>query len=304
MALNKYNLKRWWNMFRGKSMFHVNQEIGKCFDTDAVRGYYNDLTEKVTRQPELLESDALPLHKTQQGDNVYFPVAVFQYGLGAYDLFLQTKDDRYYQKFLQCLNWTADNQMKNGAWNNFFFNYPDHPYGAMAQGEGASLLIRGYKETGNQRFLDAARTALDFMLVPVEEGGATLYEGDGVILLEYTHLPAVMNGWIFAWWGLYDFVLATGDKGSYRKSMEDSLNALEQKMKSFTTSYWSNYDLGGRLAGPFYHHLHIAQMQAMWKLTGHAVFQDYADRWTKFEGKRLNRFRAFCVKAIQKIKEK
>jgi hypothetical protein len=75
-------------------------------------------------------------------------------------------------------------------------------------------------------------------------------------------------------------------------------------MKSFTTSYWSNYDLGGRLAGPFYHHLHIAQMQAMWKLTGHAVFQDYADRWTKFEGKRLNRFRAFCVKAIQKIKEK
>ena len=174
----------------------------------------------------------------------------------------------------------------------------------MAQGEGASLLIRGYKETGNQRFLDAARTALDFMLVPVEEGGTTLYEGDGVILLEYTHLPAVMNGWIFAWWGLYDFVLATGDKGSYRKSMEDSLNALEQKMKSFTTSYWSNYDLGGRLAGPFYHHLHIAQMQAMWKLTGHAVFQDYADRWTKFEGKRLNRFRAFCVKAIQKIKEK
>ena len=41
-------------MVTGKSVLHVNQDIGKCFSTEEVKGYYNNLTEKVTMQPQLL----------------------------------------------------------------------------------------------------------------------------------------------------------------------------------------------------------------------------------------------------------
>lgn len=290
-------------MLRGQSMFHVNQEIGKCFSVSELKGYYNDLTEKVARQPELLDSNQLPLHPTAKKTLVTFPVAIFQYGLGAYDLYLQTNDKKYLQKFRQCLDWTISHQEPSGAWNNFFFSYPDHPYGAMAQGEGASLLLRGYQELGDKRFLTAAQSAIDFMLKPIEEGGTCTYEEGLPILLEYTHLPTVMNGWIFAWWGIYDYVTVTDDNGTYKIMLDKSLLAIEQRMPQFTTGYWSKYDLKKRIASPFYHHLHIAQMQAMYQLTGHQIFNDYGQRWQRYERSRLCKSGAFCVKVWQKIWE-
>ena len=290
-------------MLCGKSLFHVNQELGKCFDTNGIKGYYNDLTEKVTRQPELLGNDALPQHPTKEGEQVYFPVAIFQYGLAAYDLFLQTGDEQYKAKFRQCVEWTLANQEPSGAWNNFFFSYPEHPYGAMAQGEGASLLIRGYQESGDTRYLDATQQAIDFMLTPLADGGTAVYEDTDIVLLEYTHLPAVMNGWIFAWWGLYDYVKATHNDGIYRQRMEQSLLALEKRLNMFTEAYWSKYDLDIRIASPFYHHLHIAQMQAMFQLTGHQIFDDFARRWQADEKNWLHKKRAFITKVFQKIKE-
>ena len=303
MALTRYNMKRWFLMLRGKSLFHVNQEIGKCFTKTGLTGYYNDLTEKVTREPDLLGTEKLPLHPTANGEKVYFPVAVFQYGFGAYDLYLLNGDERCLQKFLQCAQWAFDNQEPSGAWNNFFFSYPQAPYGAMAQGEGASLMIRAYQRHHDQRFLDAAKRALDFMLLPLDKGGTCLYENGEPVLMEYTHLPAVMNGWIYAWLGLYDYVIATDDKGYYKDMMEQSLQALEKRMPLFTTSYWSKYDLAKRIASPFYHHMHIALMQAMFQLTGHQLFDDYARRWKTNEDNQLCKWRAFGVKSWQKIWE-
>lgn len=290
-------------MLQGNSLFHVNQELGKCFTKTGLTGYYNDLTEKVTHQPELLDTDQLPLHPTAKNELVYFPVAVFQYGLGAYDLYLQNRDKRYLDKFLQCAQWALDNQEPSGAWNNFFFSYPQAPYGAMAQGEGASLMVRAYKHTLDEQYLRAAKQALDFMLIPLGEGGTSIYENGQPILMEYTHLPAVMNGWIFAWFGLYDYVIATNDEGNYKDMMQKSLLALEERMPLFTTSYWSKYDLEKRIASPFYHHIHIALVQAVYQLTGHQLFDNYARRWQSYENNRICKWKAFILKVWQKIWE-
>ena len=303
MALTRYDMKRWYLMLRGKSLFHVNQEIGKCFTKTGLTGYYNDLTEKVTKEPDLLGTDKLPLHPTANKELVYFPVAIFQYGFGAYDLYLQNGDERCLDKFMQCAKWALDNQEPSGAWNNFFFSYPQAPYGAMAQGEGASIMLRVYKRTNDERYLHAAKHALDFMLLPLDKGGTCLYENGEPVLMEYTHLPAVMNGWIYAWLGLYDYVVATGDKGYYKDMMDQSLQALEKRMPLFTTGYWSKYDLSKRIASPFYHHMHIALMQAMYQLTGHNIFAEYAKCWQHYEQRRLCKTRAFCVKVWQKIRE-
>ena len=301
MALNAYNIKKWYLMLTGRSILHVNQGIGQLFSVSELKGYYNNLTEKVSRLPSLLDTDELPTTPDEKGGEVFFPVAIFQYGLGAYDLYLASdkKDSRYSRKFMQCAEWALKKQEPSGAWNNFFFRYPRHPYGAMAQGEGASLLLRAYVHTGNERFLDSSKRAIDFMMKPLDEGGTA----DGDMLMEYTHLPAVMNGWIFAWWGLYDYVLATHDEGAYKRRLEQSCKALEANLPAFSCDYWSMYDLAGHIASPFYHHLHIAQMQAMYRLTGRDIFRGYAQKWQDEERSRISHARAFVKKAWQKLRE-
>lgn len=47
-------------MLTGKSVLHVNQGLGKFFRPDELAGYYNDLTEKVTKDAETLEKQCLP----------------------------------------------------------------------------------------------------------------------------------------------------------------------------------------------------------------------------------------------------
>lgn len=289
-------------MLTGKSIWHVNQDMGKCFEVDSIKGYYNNLTEKVTKMPELLENDALPMLETDKGD-IKMPVAIFQYGLGAYDLYLQTKDEKYYKKFEQTVKWALKHQDEMGRWNTFFYVYPNNPYGAMSQGEGTSLLLRAFVETNNDLYLSAAQKAIDYMLLPIEKGGTTKYDDKDVMFAEYTHLPIVMNGWIFAWWGLYDYVLATDDDGYYKDLLDRSCLTLAKYLSDFKTSYWSKYDLAGMMASPFYHNLHIAQMQVMYKLTGYIIFNEYALRWEKQQKSILCKSTAFVKKAMQKLAE-
>ncbi len=290
-------------MLSGRSIDHVNQDKGKFFTTGEIKGYYNNLTEKVTKNPALLDSNELPMVYPEHQDPVYFPVAVFQYGLGAYDLFFLTKEERYLKKFSQCVDWAMNNIDDKGRWNNFFFYTPKTPYGAMAQGEGASLLVRAYKHTGEARYLDIAKEAIDFMLLPLEDGGTTKYEGGDAYLMEYTFKGMVMNGAIFAWWGLYDYVLATHDTGKYKTALDQTLDSLVRVLSQFKCSYWSMYSLDGLIASPFYHNLHIAQMEAMYELTGKTIFKEYADVWLQQQRNIICKSRAFIKKALQKIAE-
>ena len=112
-----------------------------------VAGYYNDLTEKVTKDdPDIL----VPKYYVDTGEKVYFSIGIFQYGLAAYDLYLKTSEAAYEKKFIACAEWALDNQQKNGSWLAFPFENTEHPYSSMTQGEGISLLIRAHITTGKK----------------------------------------------------------------------------------------------------------------------------------------------------------
>ena len=303
MGLSIYNIKKWTKMFQGKSILHVEQNVGKSFRPKELYGYFNDMTKKVTMQKNLLKSDELPKITTEKGEKVLFPVAVFQYGLGCWDLYLQTNEDVYRKKFFDCAQWAIDVQNSNGSWNNFFYNYPLNPFGAMAQGEGASLLIRAYNLSEDKRFLLAADKALDFMLLSVEDGGTTKYVSQDMILLEFTHMPAVLNGWIFSLMGLYDVAIAINDN-KYMEYFERALGSLKKYLPDFDCRYWSRYDIEKKIASPFYHHLHIAQLKALYLLSEDEIFLKYANKWENEEKNLLYKNKAIFIKAIQKLKEK
>ena len=299
-------IKKWMNMIRGKSVFHVTQNEGKYYSLDEVKGYYNDLTGKVT-STTLLDLNGVPLNMISNGSyskQTYFPITVFQYGLGAYDLFLENGEDKHIKQAIACADWAVSHQNEDGSWNAFgMLNY-SNPYSAMAQGEGASLLLRAYKHTGKKEYLDRARKALEFMLLPRLEGGTTEYQIDGIVLYEYPEKPLVLNGWIFASFGLLDMYLTTKEKkwlNQYRRS----ISAMENMISRFDAGDWSYYDLSDKYTSPFYHHLHIELLKTVAKTYQTRVtLEVFSSLWESYEHSFFKSKKAFCRKAMQKLGEK
>jgi hypothetical protein len=288
-------------MVTGRSILHVNQGPGKHYSTLEIKGYYNDLTEKISKDKERDEK-YIPKQKTGKNIEFEFSIEIFQYGLAAYDLFLETGEKKYLNKFLIMVEWAHDKQKNNGAWDTFVERHPKHPYSAMAQGEGISLLVRAYVHTKEDKYQSAAKKAYDFMLIPIEEGGTTLYDNDLVFLKEYTHLPTVLNGWIFALFGIYDYYLITNDE-EVHKFFELNARSIAYCLPQYDNGYWSKYDIDHKIASPFYHNLHISQLRVLNELTNNETFSEYADKWEKYASKRRNRRKAFWQKARQKLSE-
>lgn len=299
MGISIYKIKKWYKMMTGQSISHVNQGVGTCYSKTEVAGYYNDLTEKVTKDaPHIL----VPKYHVDTGEEIYFSIGIFQYGLAAYDLFLTTGEEIYRRKLLACADWAAENQQPDGGWDTFTFENPAHPYSSMAQGEGISMLLRAHIASKDEKYLNAAHKAKDFMVKPISEGGTTQYCGEDVYFYECTHDPLILNGWIFSLWGLYDYYKYTGD-GDVEKLLAATLNSLEKKLPEFDIRYWSKYEDGKRICSPFYHKLHIAQLTAMYDLFGDPVYKEYADKWDAYQNSFWKPKIAFIKKALQKIFE-
>lgn len=305
--INKTYVKKWIKMLSGKSILHVEQGVGKLYSADCVEGYYNDLTNKVLLDKEHLDSTEVFMHPTSDLSMHYFSIAIFQYGLGAYDLYLKYGDKVYYDKFSSHLQWAIENQLENGAWDTFSMEFPEAPYSAMAQGEGISLLARGYvtavDEAGKRIISEKMKRAVDFMLKDVSDGGTALRKDGKIFLLEYTGKPMVLNGAIFAVFGLIDYIKVTGDE-AVKDELSVILKTIAEYLPEFDNGYWSMYDLGGHIASPFYHDLHIAQLHVLADLTKKEIFGEYEMKFIKYKSSFFKRTRAFMKKAMQKIKEK
>lgn len=300
MAFNKFYIKKWYRMLTGKSILHVNQNVGKFYDKQEIRGYYNDLREKVIRSN--LKNNELPLTELPNGKKIYFPIAIFQYGLGAYDLYLETKKNDYYTIFLNAANWALNKQEKNGGWITFDYECTSNPYSSMAQGEGISLLLRAYKETNDKKYLIKSKKAFNHMKKDIYKNGCTLYDGKEIILKEFPEKPTVLNGWIFSLFGLFDYYIVTKDN-DVKSFLETSIESLVNLISKFDIGYWSKYDLDKKIASPFYHRLHVELLKVLCDLTGKKIFLDYSKKFSRYQKRKVNKARAFIKKAYQKIKE-
>ena len=165
MGISLYKIKKWTKMLTGKSISHVDQGAGKIYSVDEIRGYYNNLTEKVTKREDL--GDKVPVSSVDTGETIFFSIEIFQYGLGAYDLYLINQDESMLVKVKAAAEWALENQQEDGSWTTFTYENPEHPYSSMAQGEGISLLLRAYLGLHDDKYLDAVKRAVKFMLLPL-----------------------------------------------------------------------------------------------------------------------------------------
>jgi heparosan-N-sulfate-glucuronate 5-epimerase len=300
--------ERYAKMFVGKSYDHRDQGLGKHFVPGQLSGYYSDLSHK-TDHPGPFDHAGLPLVRGQGGRLVYFPIEILQKGLGHWDTWLgsERQSTQDWTLFLQVARWALESQDENGGWENWLsLGYLDAmPYSAMAQGEAMSVLVRAFSVTEEEAYLGGARRALTLMLTPLDNGGTSWLTSEGLVLEEVPfRVPkTILNGWIFALYGLYDLTLVD-DSQEARTALEASLSALLAHLPIYDATFWSFYDTSGTLASPFYHRLHIAQLKAL-ELT----YPEHARRFVELRetfqeqlASRLNWTRAIAVKGYQKLK--
>jgi len=283
--------------------------------------YYMQFSEKADYQGSYDSSGVPQLDYHGKIGLQYNPIAIAQYGLGNYNLFRQTGDPERRRKFFVAADWLASHLEQNpqslAVWNHHFdWEYRDTLrapwYSALAQGQGISVLVRAHKESiqkesGDTRYLDAARRALACFHVPMKDGGVAFTDESGDLWFEeYIVSPPthILNGFVWAAWGLYDYFLATQDI-SAQELFTRAVRTLLHNVDRYDLGFWSLYEQSGTrlpmVASPFYHHLHIVQLRVMHRLTGESTFARVADRWETYTHSPLNRARALAYKSVFKL---
>jgi len=250
----------------------------------------------------------------------YNPIAIAHYGLGNYNLFRRSGDPDRRRKFFLCADWLCSHLEKNAeglaVWNHHFdWEYRDTLkapwYSALAQGQGISVLVRAHKESGDAKYLEAARCALASFFRSADEGGVafTDYRSNDRSDLwfeEYIVSPPthILNGFIWAAWGVYDYYLATKDNTA-QQLFERAVRTLTRNLACYDLGFWSLYEQSGTrlpmVASAFYHQLHIVQLRIMHRLTGETAFAQMADRWANYARNPFHRAQALCYKAAFKL---
>jgi hypothetical protein len=286
--------------------------------------YYMPFAEKADYQGHYDSSGVPQLDYHGHIGLQYNPIAIAQYGLGNYNLYCRTADPDRRRKFFLVADWLCANLQLNPhglpVWNhNFNWEYRDTLrapwYSALAQGQGISLLVRAHKEwskdspreSGEARYLDAAQRALASFFQPTSQGGVAFTDDSGDLWFEeYIVSPPthILNGFIWAAWGVYDYFLATPSPAA-KELFSRAVTTLLHNLDGYDLGFWSLYEQSGTrlpmVASPFYHQLHIVQLRVLHRLTGEATFAQVADRWQSYTRSRANRTRALCYKSAFKL---
>jgi len=278
--------------------------------------YYMLFTEKADYQGSYDSSGIPQLDYHGKIGLQYNPIAIAQYGLGNYNLFRRSADPARRKKFFVSADWLCAHLEQNpqglAVWNHHFdWEYRDTLrapwYSALAQGQGISLLVRAHKESRDVRYLDAAKRALACFYYPIQEGGVAFTDDSGDLWFEeYIVSPPthILNGFIWAAWGIYDYFLAT-QHPSAQDLFSRAVRTLLHNLERYDLGFWSLYEQSGTrlpmVASPFYHQLHIVQLRVMHRLTGDVTFARVADRWEGYTRSRSNRTRALCYKSAFKL---
>ncbi|CAA7599626.1 heparosan-N-sulfate-glucuronate 5-epimerase [Acididesulfobacillus acetoxydans] len=261
------------------------------------------------------DSRGIPLVEID-GQLCYLPVTIAQWALGHYDEYIDHGGELHQTIFLCAADWLVENQaeLRPGLWG--WINEHDKeiyalkaPWlSALSQGQALSVLARAHLATQDEKYLKCGDRALRAFSVPGAQGGVQATLEGGIFYEEYpSAIPSyVLNGFIFALWGLWEFFLA-GENPEAKAFYEQGLQTLKKNVMKFDAGRlkWSLYDLYpfrvADIASIFYHKLQIEQLRAMFLLSGEEVFATVARRWEKGRRSRLTYVLATAAKIRHKL---
>jgi heparosan-N-sulfate-glucuronate 5-epimerase len=278
------------------------ETVGTRYQRDEVTGYYVDLRE-AAKAPEWPP----PWIRTRR-----LFVGVCQWGLGSFERHLAGDGAQWLDAAIAAGDHLLARQEKGGRFAGGWvhdFEYP-HIYelrppwlSGIAQGQGASLLVRLHLATGNERYAVGAQRALLPLTISTAQGGLLAHLDGGGFPEEFPTDPPslVLNGGLYAILGQYDVAVGLNDTAA-KAAFAESTETVASNLSRWDTGYWSRYDLYPHrvtpVASPWYHRLHVAQLDVFHTLTNRREYRDMARRFDAYSSSRVNATRAFAQKAL------
>jgi len=277
-----------------------------------IRPYHVDLGQKDVRTGMydgfVFDAEGIPAYRYGNTQH-YNPTFVGHYGLYQVGLYLRTRDEERLSSFLRVADWFLRTGRRSPAGLTFEYtmDVPGLPtpwISALGQGRALSVLTRAYGATADERYREAALDAFGAFRRTVSEGGVvTAFPDGGVAFEEYprSRPDVVLNGLITALFGLYDLaaIVTPAGPGGPKELFDEAVASLERNLYRYDLSYWSAYDLSGRVCSNEYHAYHVILLWALHELTGVDAFAERAARWDGFGrgirlfmGRNLSRIRS------------
>lgn len=314
-------LRRVFSAYLGRGHSHLTfwhdvPELNARAPIDELGEYYMTFTKKADYPGHHDDAGVPMLDYRGEVGLQYNPIAISQWGLANLNLMAGADGDLRKDRFRRAADWLVHNLETNeqgvDVWNHHFdWEYRDTLkapwYSALSQGQGVSVLVRAHQVTHDESYLLAADRAMHSFSLSLDDGGVQWLGDDGcvwfeeAVVLPPTH---ILNGFIWALWGIRDHHLATGDETS-GNLFEAGVETLRRHLGSYDIGFWSLYEHSGTrlkmIASRFYHRLHIVQLEVMHRLTGELIFKEHAARWASYESSRVKRGRALAHKVIFKL---
>lgn len=197
------------------------------------------------------------------------------------------KDLGALNEFRKLAGWFLVNQ-KNGRWE-WAIDVPSRNQKApwiscLSQSLGISVLLREYQLEQNEKYLFAARKALEWMKLPITQRGcAYSLKPSGVWYEEYpdANNPShVLNGHMWALFGIWDYFRVTGDP-KVKEMFEDGISSLLLQLPKYDVGYWSVYATTNRvdLVEGNYQQFIIEQLKVLFAITKKEQFMIFANKW-------------------------
>jgi hypothetical protein len=243
----------------------------------------------------------------------YNPVNVCAYALGNLDIYTETEQRSYVEIFFKMAQWLIENQVIQNNIGVWFYNFDwgniKKPWiSGMAQGEALSVLARAYDLTKDEKYLSCAEKCMNSFKNDIANGGVTgLIDGKYKIFEEYVSLKKqthVLNGFMYALWGIYDYYLITRNQND-KAIFDEGILSLENCLSSYDLGYWSKYDLNEKIniASYMYHSLHVIQLSVLYEMSGSLIIKHYSDLWSEYQKSYINCIKALIKKIIGKVNE-
>jgi hypothetical protein len=153
----------------------------------------------------------------------------------------------------------------------------------LSQGTAIQAFARGFELLGDPRYKQVGHDALGaFEKAPPV--GVRVASNGGSHYLIYSMSPGlrVLNGFLQAVTGLYDFAQITGDTRA-RRLFEQGDRAARREIPRFDTGAWSLYSLGGRESDLGYHRLVRDFLDNLCDRTKTAVYCKTAAKFTNYQ---------------------
>lgn len=296
----KYNLK----IDESKALYPVDLD----FTLDDEVNYYHPFDEH-----------GIPMKVYVSKGKQYNATRIASYGFAHWGRYQNNSKEIHKQEFMKVLFWFYQNNHRGLWFYKFEWNTLEKNWiSCMAQGEGISILVRGYLLTLEDKYIDLAIKAIEPFKKLVRDKGVASYLNDNSIFFEEypTDDPVhVLNGFLYSLIGLIELKEIL-ENSAERESeavdlstlIDSAITSLEKNIERWDSGFWSYYDLHlegkniRNISTIIYHMLHVTQLKYIATKTNNNYLLGVSSRWEKYLNNTNYRMKALIIKVLYRLK--